>query len=93
MSLQGHDRVRPVAIALRQAADRNHVAGAIRPGGQSLCAGVQSTSPLVPGSGTFRSFGGRVLFEVGYCGRALPVNGGPERPDAAPAELQGGSTE
>jgi len=34
--------IRPVAIALRQAADRNHVAGAIRPGGQSLCAGVQS---------------------------------------------------
>jgi len=59
--LQGHDGVRSVAIALRQAADRDDVAGAIRPGGQSLCAGVQSTTPLCPGSGTFRSFGGHVL--------------------------------
>jgi len=34
---------------------------AIDPGGRSLCVGVQSTSPLVPGSGIFPSFGGRVL--------------------------------
>src|ERR1700682_1589055 len=59
--LQRHDGVHPAAVALRQVADRDDVAGGVRPGGQDLCAGSQSMSPLVPGSGLSASLRGRVL--------------------------------
>src|SRR4030088_1585895 len=39
--------------------------------------------PSVPDQGLFGPSADASCIEVGYCGKALPVNGGPERPDGA----------
>src|SRR4029077_20001217 len=58
---------------------------------EACASAFRALLPSSPDRGFFHPSADVSCVEIGYCGKALPVNGGPGRPNGAPAELQGGS--